>query len=255
MGALKLITNGKGEVALEDEFYQIIDLNDVLIRVKYSLLTPLDLEIIKGHVKPKFKPPYVLSNVALGIIVDAGVNVDRSIIGRIVMVGPYCGERLFGYMIQGLAKSYVATPKECITFIPKDLLKPEMLIVPCICKLLNTIERLHGTIVLSVEKQLFQMICKNLNSEGYNYKISEDTKKIILKKDESREEFKISLGYTVINDVFHNKSMEISCQSRLKSLEKASKIINHIDREDILVINIEEFNLKMLEEKLVALIL
>ncbi len=139
MRAYRLIADS-GRVYVEPQRLSIVSEKDVLIRIKYALLTDVDYSIILKKVKRR-----ILSLLALGRIVDRGVKVPKNVIGKSVIVGPKCNSLTYVIDIDGLASSYVSAPIECIQeALVED---PYILIAPCINKILLSIRatRKRGT--------------------------------------------------------------------------------------------------------------
>ncbi len=128
MGAFKLIARN-GELFRDFERYAIVHKDHVLVRVKYALLTDIDYLalILKKHT--------VLGTLALGKIVEKGIEVPKSILGKTVVLGPKCLSKIYVKDIDGLASSYVAVPVNCVK--EASLNNPYILLTPCFRGLLR----------------------------------------------------------------------------------------------------------------------
>ena len=81
---------GIGQVAVEEIAKPEMKADDYLVKVKYAGLCGTDIKTYKqGH--RYFTPPCVLGHEFTGRIVDAGSEVDASLIGKKVVVAPYSG--------------------------------------------------------------------------------------------------------------------------------------------------------------------
>lgn len=81
---------GIGQIAVEEIAKPEMKADDYLVEVLYSGLCGTDIKTYKqGH--RYFTPPCVLGHEFTGRIVDAGPEVDASLIGKKVVVAPYSG--------------------------------------------------------------------------------------------------------------------------------------------------------------------
>ena len=81
---------GIGQVAVEEIEKPAMKADDYLVKVLYSGLCGTDIKTFKqGH--RLFTPPCVLGHEFSGVIVDAGADMDASLIGKKVAVAPYIG--------------------------------------------------------------------------------------------------------------------------------------------------------------------
>ena len=81
---------GIGQIAVEEIEKPVMSAKDYMVEVLYSGLCGTDIKTYKqGH--RYFTPPCVLGHEFTGRIVDAGSEVDASLIGKKVVVAPYSG--------------------------------------------------------------------------------------------------------------------------------------------------------------------
>lgn len=81
---------GIGQIAVEEIAKPEMKANDYLVEVLYSGLCGTDIKTYKqGH--RMFTPPCVLGHEFSGRIIDAGAEMDASLIGKKVVVAPYIG--------------------------------------------------------------------------------------------------------------------------------------------------------------------
>ena len=81
---------GIGQIAVEEIEKPVMNADDYLVEVLYAGLCGTDIKTYKqGH--RYFTPPCVLGHEFTGRIVDAGSEVDASLIGKKVVVAPYSG--------------------------------------------------------------------------------------------------------------------------------------------------------------------
>lgn len=81
---------GIGQIAVEEIEKPVMNADDYLLEVHYSGLCGTDIKTYKqGH--RMFTPPCVLGHEFSGRIVDAGPEVDASLVGKKVVVAPYIG--------------------------------------------------------------------------------------------------------------------------------------------------------------------
>ena len=81
---------GIGQIAVEEIAKPEMKADDYLVEVLYAGLCGTDIKTYKqGH--RYFTPPCVLGHEFTGRIVDAGSEVDASLIGKKVVVAPYSG--------------------------------------------------------------------------------------------------------------------------------------------------------------------
>ena len=81
---------GIGQIAVEQIEKPVMSAKDYMVEVLYSGLCGTDIKTYKqGH--RYFTPPCVLGHEFTGRIVDAGAEVDASLIGKKVVVAPYSG--------------------------------------------------------------------------------------------------------------------------------------------------------------------
>lgn len=81
---------GIGQIAVEEIEKPVIKPNEYLVEVLYSGLCGTDIKTYKqGH--RMFTPPCVLGHEFCGTIVEAGAEMDASLIGKKVAVAPYIG--------------------------------------------------------------------------------------------------------------------------------------------------------------------
>ena len=81
---------GIGQIAVEEIEKPALKADDYLLEVHYSGLCGTDIKTFKqGH--RMFTPPCVLGHEFSGRIVEAGPEVDASLVGKKVVVAPYIG--------------------------------------------------------------------------------------------------------------------------------------------------------------------
>ena len=81
---------GIGQIAVEEIEKPVLKADDYLLEVHYSGLCGTDIKTFKqGH--RMFTPPCVLGHEFSGRIVEAGPEVDASLVGKKVVVAPYIG--------------------------------------------------------------------------------------------------------------------------------------------------------------------
>jgi len=128
MGAFKLIARN-GELFRDFEKYAIVHKDYVLVKIKYALLTDID------YLALTLKKHTVLGTLALGKIVEKGIEVSKNVLGKTVVLGPKCLSKIYVRDIEGLASSYVAVPVNCVK--ETSLNNPYILLAPCFKELLR----------------------------------------------------------------------------------------------------------------------
>ena len=112
---------------------------EVIVKVGASGVCQTDIKIWQGNHPAAMKLPLVPGHEVAGEIVEVGRGVDKSHIGKHVVVFPYhvCGECKFcqegrdslcsnvkgqiGFNIDGGFAEYLKAPAECVFFISKDI--------------------------------------------------------------------------------------------------------------------------------------
>lgn len=110
----------------------------VLVKVKAAGICGTDLHILSGK-HPQAKPPLILGHEFAGVVVDAGEDVEQSLIGARVGVDSYigCNECMFcrsskvqlcekgttelGINIDGGWSEYVTVPERNLYMVPKNI--------------------------------------------------------------------------------------------------------------------------------------
>ena len=81
---------GIGQIAVEEIEKPVLTADDYMVEVLYSGLCGTDIKTFKqGH--RMFTPPCVLGHEFSGRIVEAGANMDPSLVGKKIVAAPYIG--------------------------------------------------------------------------------------------------------------------------------------------------------------------
>ena len=117
--------NKQGTVEIKQIPIPLIGPNEVLVKVKYAGVNPLDNMIIRKEVKfiVPYDLPLVMGNEFSGVIEKLGVNVTEFKIG----------DRVYGRMPLnkiGVFAEYTAIDKDAIAIIPNYLSFKKQLVFP-----------------------------------------------------------------------------------------------------------------------------
>ena len=126
---------GIGQIAVEEIEKPVMSAKDYMVEVLYSGLCGTDIKTYKqGH--RMFTPPCVLGHEFSGRIVDAGADMDASLIGKKVVVAPYIGCGHCDMCTTGFEELCTTWPKpytegaftECLT-VSDEMAKGGMLVL------------------------------------------------------------------------------------------------------------------------------
>jgi len=246
-------THGKKDLEVAEYPFEVLYPKEVLIRVKRALLTPLDLHIINGEIVPKTSSPYILSSIALGVIVDKGVNVQNSIMGKYVAIGPECENKLFAYDVKGLARTYVAVSINCVETLFNKRLESALLITPLLNKVINVLRTIERGATIAFDSCLFNIISQALNILNIQYSaIGEHTLEVICSSKEDNTKINISFDYR--EDIITDNAWNISC---LRNTSFNYNVIKYLDKirlheilTEISVDDIDNLGLEFLVEEM-----
>ena len=253
MTASCLRTYGKKDLEVAEYPFEVLYPKEVLIRVKKVLLTPLDLRIIDGKIVPRTSSPYILSSIALGVVVDKGVNVQDSIMGKNVVIGPECRNKLFAYDVKGLARTYAAVSINCVEALYVKHLESVLLIIPLINKIINVLKALKKKAIITFDNCLFNIISQALNILNMQYSIiGEHTLEVICGSKENNTKINISFDYR--EDIIANDVWNISCLRNTSFNYNVAKCLDKIRLHEILteisVDDIDNLGLESLAEEM-----
>ena len=246
-------THGKKDLEVSEYPFEVLYPKDVLIRIKKALLTPLDLHIINGEVVPKTSSPYILSSVALGVIVDKGVDVQNSIMGKYVAIGPECENKLFAYDVKGLARTYAAVGINCVKTLFNKHLESGLLIVPLLNKIINVLKTIEKKATITFDSCLFNIISQALSILNMQYSaIGEHTLEVVYGSKEANIRINISFDYK--EDVITDSVWNVSCLRNTSFNYNVAKYLDKIRLHEILteisVDDIDNLGLESLVEEM-----
>lgn len=258
MVAVSLITYGNRDLNVKEHFIEILYPSNILVRMKKTLLTPLDYYIILGEIKPKTPKPFILSSIGLGVIVDKGFNIPSNVMGKYVLLGPTCNDKLFAYNISGLARTYVSIPINCATILPREYAVTEIITAPIISKIINVLKSLASNAIIKFDCCLHNILTNVLNF--LNIPFSEVGRSALEVKcaKENVEKVEINMYFKQLKDTKSTKVWNISCLGNtafdrvVLELFKTSNFKKAFVEINVNHVNIEV--LKKLQEKLVVIV-
>ena len=83
-----VLFRGEGRLEIADVPDPVADADGVIVRVEASGICGSDLHTLRG---PTLSPPVIAGHEPAGVVVDVGSSVDRSWVGRRVMIHHYIG--------------------------------------------------------------------------------------------------------------------------------------------------------------------
>lgn len=235
-------THGKKDLEVSEYPFEVLYPKEVLIRVKKALLTPLDLRIINGKIIPKTSSPYILSSIALGVIVDKGVDVQNSIMGKYVALGPECRNKLFAYDVKGLARTYAAVSINCVKMLPGNYLESVLLIIPLLNKIINVLRTIEKKATITFDSCLFNIISQALSILNMQYNaIGEHTLEVV--RSSKKATIRINISFDYKEDIITDNVWNISCLRNTSFNYNVTKYLDKIRFHGILTeISIDEID-------------
>ncbi len=258
MVAVSLITHGDRDLAIEEHFIEILYPSNILVRVRRTLLTPLDFYIVLGRIKPKLPKPFILSSIGLGVIVDKGFNISSNVVGKYVLLGPTCNDKLFTYDISGLARTYVSVPIDCVTILPSEYAVTEILAAPIVSKITNILKSLTTNAIVRFDHCLCDILTNVLNSLNIPFSRIGRSALEIKYTRENIEKVEINISFKQLKDAKSAKVWNVSCLSNATFNETVLEFFKTLNFKKAFVeIDVNHVNigvLKKLQEKLIVIV-
>ncbi|RLG76374.1 MAG: hypothetical protein DRO23_00835 [Thermoprotei archaeon] len=258
MVAVSLITHGDRDLAIEEHFVEVLYPSNILVRMKKTLLTPLDYYIILGRIKPKIPKPFILSSIGLGVIVDKGFNISSNVVGKYVLLGPTCNDKLFTYGISGLARTYVSVPINCVTILPSEYAVTEILAAPIVSKITNILKSLTTNAIVRFDHCLCDILTSVLSSLNIPFSRIGKSALKIKHVEEDIEKVEINISFKQLKDAKSAKVWNISCLSNATFNETVLEFFKTLNfRKTFMEIDVDHVNieaLKKLQEKLIVIV-